>query len=190
MEIKLDELVQDKKIIKFEKCPDDLFVSPVIITVKKDKSVKLALEPMKLYKAIHKNKNQMQSIEPLVDAVALHISQRQKSPGIFWFSKIDLKYAYRPILLKQSIAKHWKFSIRGRATRTYRFLNGFYGLTDMPATIQKIIDKTLDGISSKFAFLDNKLVITKGTIKEHEQDWDKFLQTKLHRLSSKKPPIV
>ena len=44
MEIELDELIQDKQIIKFEKCPEDLFVSPVVITVEKDKSVKLALE--------------------------------------------------------------------------------------------------------------------------------------------------
>ena len=40
----------------------------------------------------------------------------------------------------------------------------------MPATFQKTIDKTLVGISSKFAFLDDTLVITKGTIKEHELD--------------------
>ena len=36
----------------------------------------------------------MQSIDHLVDAVALYITQRKDSPGTFWFSKIDLKYAY------------------------------------------------------------------------------------------------
>ena len=46
----------------------------------------------------------------------------------------------------------------------------------MPATFQKTIDKTLKGIPSKFAFLDDILVITKGTIKEHEQELDKTLQ--------------
>ena len=43
VEIEVEQIKQDKQIIKLDKCPDDLFVSPVVITVKKDKSVKLAL---------------------------------------------------------------------------------------------------------------------------------------------------
>ena len=46
----------------------------------------------------------------------------------------------------------------------------------MPATFQKTIDKTLEGISSKFAFVDDILVITKGTIKEQELELDKILK--------------
>ena len=46
----------------------------------------------------------------------------------------------------------------------------------MPATFQKTINKTLDGISSKFAFLDDILVITKGIIKEHEHELDEVLK--------------
>ena len=177
IERELDKLIQDKQITKLEKCPDDRFVSPVVITVKKDKSVKIALDSKKLNKAIHKNKYQMQSIDHLVDAVALYITQRKDSPGTFWFSKIDLKYAYSQIPLDDSIAKHCNFSILGgKATGTYRFINGFYGLTDMPATFQKTIDKTLEGIHSKFAFLDDILVITKGSIREHEKELDKILK--------------
>ena len=140
-----------------EKCPDDVFISPVVITVKKDKSVKLALDSKKLNKAIHKNKNQIQSIDHRL-------------------SKNDLKYAYSQIPLDESIAKHCKFSILGgRATGTYRFKNGSYGLTDMPATFQKTIYKTLEGINSKFAFLDDILVITKGSLNEHENELDTIL---------------
>ena len=119
----------------------------------------------------------MQSIDHLVDAVALYITQRKESPGTFWFSKIDLKYAYSQIPLDNTIAKHCNFSILGgKATGTYRFLNGFYGLTDMPATFQKTIDKTLEEISSKFEFLDDILVITKGSLREHEKELDKILE--------------
>ena len=75
VEREIDKLIQDKQISKLEKCPDDLFVSPVVITVKKDKSVKIALDSKKLNKAIHKNKYKMQSIDHLVDAVALYITQ-------------------------------------------------------------------------------------------------------------------
>ena len=119
----------------------------------------------------------MQSIDHLEDAVALYIIQRRDSQGTFWFTKIDLKYAYSQIPLDNSIAKHCSFSILGaKATGTYRFINGFYGLTDMPATFQKTIDKTLEGIQSKFAFLDDFLVITKGSIRDHEKELDKILK--------------
>ena len=149
----------------------------MVITVKKDNSVKLALDSKKLNKAIHKNKYQMQSIDHLIDAVALYISERRKSPGTYWFSKIELKYAYSQIPIDESIAKHCNFSILGgRATGTYRFINGFYGLTDMPATFQKTIDKTLEGMNSKFAFLDDILVITKGSLNEHENELNKILE--------------
>ena len=126
----------------------------------------------------------MQSIDHLIDAVALHISERKASPGIYWFLKIDLKYAYSQIPLDESIAKHCNFSILGgRVTGTYRFINGFYGLTDLPAPFQKTIDKTLEGINSKFAFLDDILVITKGSLNEHENELDKILE----KLDNEKP---
>ena len=173
----LDKLLNDKQIIRLEKCPDDVYISPVVITVKKDKSVKLALDSKKLNKAIHKNKYQMQSTDQLIDSVALYISERRKSPGTYWFSKIDLKYAYSQIPLDESVAKHCKFSfLGGRETGTYRFINGFCGLTYMPATFQKTIDKTLEGINSKFAFLDDILLITKGALSEHENELDKILE--------------
>ena len=35
VEIELDKLIQNKQITRLDKCPDDLFVSPVVITVKK-----------------------------------------------------------------------------------------------------------------------------------------------------------
>ena len=77
-----------------EKYPDDVFISPVVIRVKKDRSVKLPLNSKKRNKAIQKNKYQMQSQDHLIDAVALHISERNASPRMYWFSKTNLKYAY------------------------------------------------------------------------------------------------
>ena len=46
----------------------------------------------------------------------------------------------------------------------------------MPATFQKTIDKTLEGINSKFGFLDDILVITKGSLNEHEKELNKILE--------------
>ena len=67
----LQKLIEDKQIICLEKCPDDLFISPVVITVKKDKSIKIALDSKQLTKSIHKNKYQMESIDHLTMQIAL-----------------------------------------------------------------------------------------------------------------------
>ena len=113
-----------------------------MITVKKDKTVKIALDSKKLDDAIHKNKYQMQSIDHLMESVAIFLSERKNKPDQYFFSKIDLKYAYSQIPLDENIKKYCNFNILGgRATGTYRFKNGFYGLTNMPATFQKTIEK-------------------------------------------------
>ena len=176
VEAKLEILIQDEQIIRLDKCSDEHFISPVVITVKHDTSVKIALDSKKLNDAIHKNKYQMQSIDHLIGEVANYISERKQNPGLFYFNKIDLKYAYSQIPLDPNTQKHCNFSLLGgKATGTYRFINGFYGLTDMPATFQKTIDKTLEVIHSKFQFLDDILIITKGSLNDHEHEIDKVL---------------
>ena len=113
VEAELEKLIQDKQIIRLDKCSDEHFISPVVLTVKHDKSVKIALDSKKLNDAIHKNKYQMQSIDHLIDEVANHISERKQNPGQFYFSKIDLKYAYSQIPLDPDIQKHCNFSLLG-----------------------------------------------------------------------------
>ena len=104
------------------------------------------------------------------------ISERSNQNGTFYFSKIDLKYAYSQIPQDPELQKHCNFNILGgKATVTYRFLNGFYGLTDMPATFQKTIDVILQNCHNKFAFLDDIFVITKRKISDHEKEIDKIL---------------
>ena len=122
----------------------------------------------------------MQSIDHLMDSVAVYISERKSNQGEYFFSKIDLKYAYSQTPLDDNIKKHCNFNILGgKATAIYKFINGFYGQTDMPATFQKTIDKTLHDINSKFAYLDDILIIIKGTLEEHEKEIDR----KLHKLN-------
>ena len=57
-------------------------VSPIVITVKKDGSVKLALESRELNKQVHKNKYQMPNIEEQMDRVWQTISKK-KSGDVF-----------------------------------------------------------------------------------------------------------
>ena len=48
----------------------------------------------------------------------------------------------------------------------YGFLKGFYGLADIPTIFQERIDKTLELKHS--AWLDDIIIVTKGTIEKHE----------------------
>ena len=49
----IDKLLEQGHIQKLEECSDKYFVSPIVITVKKDGSVKLALESRELNKQVH-----------------------------------------------------------------------------------------------------------------------------------------
>ena len=60
----------------------------------------------------------------------------------------------------------------------FHFINGFYGLTDMPVIFQRTIDKTLLDINSKFVYADDILIIAKGTLEDHKK-----IDRTLHRLN-------
>ena len=60
----------------------------------------------------------------------------------------------------------------------YRFLNGFYGLADMPAQFQKVMNRTLNNSKNTFCFLDDILIVSKGSETEHE----KFIKDVLVKL--------
>ena len=80
VERELNKLIEDKQITKLDKCSDEYFISAVVITVKHDKSIIIALDSKKLNDAFHKNKYQMQSIDHLVDTIACKISElKQKT---------------------------------------------------------------------------------------------------------------
>ena len=135
VEKELKKLIDKKQIKKLKKCSDENFISPVVITVKSDQSIKIALDSKILNDAIHRNKYQMQSIDHLIDKIGIKIWDLKRQEGKLYFSKIDQKYAYSQLLLHPDTQKHCNFNIIGRnATGTYKFLIGFYGLTDLPAT--------------------------------------------------------
>ena len=70
----LKKLSDQGHIEKLQEGSDKNFISPIVITVKKDKSVKLALDSEVLNKAIHKNKYQLPNIDSLIDSISQHIN--------------------------------------------------------------------------------------------------------------------
>ena len=148
----LRKLLAKKHIIKLSSCPNKYFISPIVVTVKKDQTIKLALDSKVLNKAIHKNKYQMSNIGTLIESISQQISAPAPQ-NTTYFSTFNLKYAYSQLNLDANTANHCKFNIiSGDMTGTYRFQTGFYGLTDMPAEFQKAMDFTLFGIQNTYCF--------------------------------------
>ena len=83
VDAEIDKLLKQGHIEKLSECSDKYFVSPIVITVKKDGSVKLALESRELNKQVHKNKYQMPNIEELMDTVGQTISEKKTGRRIF-----------------------------------------------------------------------------------------------------------
>ena len=54
----------------------------------------------------------------------------------------------------------------GNFTGYYRFLEGFYGLADIPTIFQERIDTTLE--HKHPAWLDDIIIVTKGNLEKHE----------------------
>ena len=84
-------------IEKFEKGDEDCFISPILITRKKNGSINPALYSKLLNDQILKNKYQMPNIHELTYNVALQLSE--KTDGRVWFSYLDLK---KEILLRHT----------------------------------------------------------------------------------------
>ena len=121
-------------------------LSSILVTVKKDQTITLALDSKILNKATHINKYQMPNIDTLIES----ISQQINAPApqnTTYLSTLDLEYSYGQLNLDPNTTNHGSSKIiTGDMKGTYRFQTGFYELTDMPAEFQKATDYNLNGL--------------------------------------------
>ena len=70
--------------------------------------------------------------------------------------------------LHEMTKRHCNFQIiGGKSTGTYRFTTGYYSVTIMPTEFQKVMDLTLANTNSVFVYIDDILIVTKGTKHDH-----------------------
>ena len=109
----------------------------------------------------------MPNIDNLIDTIQQNLNT-SASQETAYYSTLDLKYAYSQLKLDPETAQHCNFNIiSGERTGTYRFVTGFYGLTDMPAAFQKVMDYTLVGLPNTYCFLDDIIVVSRGSKEDH-----------------------
>ena len=107
----------------------------------------------------------MPNLDNLIDMIAEKLDKKE---GEAWYSSVDMTYAYGQIPLHDLTKRHCNFqSVWEKSTGTYRYTTGFYDLTVMPTEFQKLRDLTLANINSVFVYIDDILIVTKGTKKEH-----------------------
>ena len=95
----------------------------------------------------------MLNIDNLIDTIKQNLITTA-SHETAYFSFLDLKYAYSQPILEPQTARHCNLNIVScEGTGTYRFITGFYGITDMPAALQKAVDYTLVGLDNTHCFI-------------------------------------
>ena len=77
----IKRLLKDGHIEKNDEIKDDVFIQPTVITVKKDRSKKIALDARALNQAIDKNKYQMPNLDNLLDMVAEKMAPKKVKRG-------------------------------------------------------------------------------------------------------------
>ena len=109
----------------------------------------------------------MPNIDNLIDTIQQNLITNA-SQETEYFSTLDLKYAYSQVNLDPETARHCNFIIiSGEGTGIYRFITGFYGLADMPAAFQKLMAYTLVGLQDTHCFLDDIIILSRGSKEEH-----------------------
>ena len=145
---------------------EDCFVSPVVITVKSDKSVKIALDSRKLNDSCIKMRQHMPNLEELLNQISVEIT-RDRTMQLF-ISKINLDYAFSQMKLSEETGRQCVFAFTGGTfSGYYRFKNGFYGLADITKIFQEKIDRTLGYCTP--AWLDDIILVTRGSKQDHEE---------------------
>ena len=130
----INNLLEKEHSERVDTIKDDVFIQPVVVTVKKDRSVKITLVARALNESIAKDKYQMPNLENLMDMLAEKIEGQE---GEVLYSSVDLKYAHGQVPLPKNTARYCNFQIiGGKLTGTYRFLTRDYGLTIKPTEFQ------------------------------------------------------
>ena len=120
VQAEIDRLLKEGHIEKENEVTDKQFIQPVVITVKKNKSVKIALDARALNNEIVKDQNQMSNLKHLVGLVAEQLDNKEQGKALY--TSLNMRYAYGQVLGEET-AKHCNFQIvGGKATGTYRFV--------------------------------------------------------------------
>ena len=114
--------------------------------------------------SIHK-KYQMPNIDTIIDCISKIITNYQTELHAKTFlSTIVVNYAYSPLKFHPNTAEHSNYNIAsGNLKGAFRLKTGLFELNEMPAGTKKAKDYTLIGLQNSFWFIDDILIVIKGS---------------------------
>ena len=83
VEKEVERLISEGYVEKISEIHENVFIEPTVITVKKDRSVKVALDDRALNREVVKDKYQMPNVDNLIDCIAEKI---ERCEGQTWFT--------------------------------------------------------------------------------------------------------
>ena len=108
------------QITKLDKCTSDCFKAPIVITVKKNDSIKLAMVAKPINRQLFKNKYQMPNVDELIDRLSQIVTENKE--GTLCFTVLDLKYAYSQLKLAADTDKQCYFNFVSGIQSTVRLV--------------------------------------------------------------------
>ena len=145
VERELERLIKSGHMEKVNNVDEDCFVSPVVITVKSDKSVKIALDSRNINDSCIKLKPHMPTMEELLNQISVEIT-RDRIAQLF-NSKIDLDYAYGHLKLRDKTSRQCVFTLtEGNFSGYYRFKRDFTDLPISPQYFKKRLTEHLNTV--------------------------------------------
>ena len=91
----IEKLLKDSQIEKIDTIQDDVFIQLTVITIKKDKSVEIALDARALNKSIAKDKYQMPNWNNLIIMIPEEL-EKKRGGGMVLVCRYDLRIRTNP----------------------------------------------------------------------------------------------
>ena len=152
---------------KLKHVDEDCFVSPVVITVKSDKSVKIHIDSRNLNDSCIKVRPQLPNMEELLNQISVEVTKDRTKE--LRTSKIDLDCFYGQMMLSEDTSRQCVFAFTGKNFGDYyRFKKRFYGIADIPTIFQEKIKRLLEFCTP--AWLDDIIVVTREEQKKSRKE--------------------
>ena len=131
--------------------------APILFVKKKDGSHRMCIHYRELNKVTVKNRYPLPRIDDLFDQLQ----------GASWFSKIDLRFGYHQMRVREEDVQKTAFRTR---YGHYEFVVMPFGLTNAPAAFMDLMNRVCRPMldRSVIVFIDDILVYSK-TQEEHEE---------------------